>query len=67
MYLNFAFDIPIVPIPGLTLTWDVFKCKSHCRNTNDDIRLTLTWDVFKWKDEVNMENKIKININMRCI
>ena len=34
---------------GLTLTWDVFKCKYRLQKIIQTKSLTLTWDVFKLK------------------
>ena len=36
-------------IPGLTLTWDVFKFGLRSSVAVGSTGLTLTWDVFKWK------------------
>ena len=32
---------------GLTLTWDVLKCKAKNYDTGEYVGLTLTWDVLK--------------------
>ena len=48
MYLNYLTGRePLFITLGLTLTWDVFKCKKKVNTFKELLRLTLTWDVFK--------------------
>ena len=50
---------------GLTLTWDVLKCKLILWFSRRH-RLTLTWDVLKWKYRVKLVQQLPINFNMGC-
>ena len=52
MYLNtLLFSLISALNSGLTLTWDVFKCKKIKKWPKGSFWLTLTWDVFKCNTE----------------
>ena len=48
MYWNNILSVRLImAMKGLTLTWDVLKCKCELKVSNFTCRLTLTWDVLK--------------------
>ena len=50
MYLNLALPQTIDDaLWRLTLTWDVFKCRTKRGQGVFNWGLTLTWDVFKYR------------------
>ena len=49
MFLNYAgFSKYLFLVPGLIVTYDVFKFLGACSLIFPQIRLIVTYDVFKW-------------------